>query len=367
MTQDELLYTLALTNTAGIGDVNAKKLLRHCGNAKAVFESKKTALSKISGIGHKVINALKNETLLREAEEEMKFIEKQGITTLYYTDMEYPVFLSQCFDAPVLLFAQGNIQLQNRRLLSIVGTRNMTAYGRRFLEEFIPKIKPFDPIIVSGLAYGVDVLAHKLAVQNGLQTIGVLAHGLDRVYPAAHKKTAREMCKNGGLMTDFWSGTNPDRENFVKRNRIVAGLSMATIVVESAEKGGSLITAEMANSYNRDVFALPGRNTDAYSRGCNQLIKINKAAMLTDAKDISYILGWEIAGKKDKTVQKQLFVELAEPEQKIYDYLLKEGKQHLDLIALHCNTPIFKLASTLLTLELKGVVKPLPGKYFEAV
>lgn len=367
MTQEELLYTLALTNTTGIGDVNAKKLLRHCGSAKAVFETKKTALSKISGIGQTVINALKNKPLFREAEKELAFIEKQQITTLHYKDKAYPVFLSQCFDAPVLLFVQGNIQLQNQRLLSIVGTRNMTSYGRRFLEEFIPKIKAFNPVIVSGLAYGVDVLAHKLAMENGLQTIAVLAHGLDRVYPAVHKKTANEMCKNGGLMTDFRSGTNPDRENFVRRNRIVAGLSMATLVVESAEKGGSLITAELANSYNRDVFALPGRNTDAYSRGCNQLIKINKAAMLTDAKDISYILGWEKENQKDKAIQKQLFMELAEPEQKIYDYLLKEGKQHLDLIALHCNTPIYKLASTLLNLELKGVVKPLPGKYFEAV
>ncbi|PID69321.1 MAG: DNA-protecting protein DprA [Flavobacteriales bacterium] len=367
MTQDALLYTLALTNTAGIGNINAKKLIRYCGSARAVFETKKTTLSKISGIGRKVIQSLNKKASLLAAEKELDFIESQKINTLFYKDKTYPIFLSQCFDAPVLLFTQGNIKLENQRLLSIVGTRNMTSYGRRFLEEFIPKIKRFNPIIVSGLAYGVDILSHKLAVENGLQTIAVLAHGLDRIYPAIHKKIAYEMCKNGGLITDFWSGTNPDRENFVKRNRIVAGLSMATLVVESAERGGSLITAEMANAYNRDVFALPGRIRDAYSRGCNKLIKTNKAAMLTDAKDISYILGWDEEKQKDKAIQKQLFVELVEPEQKIYDYLLKEGKQHLDLIALHCNTPIYQLASTLLNLELKGVVKPLPGKYFEAV
>ncbi len=228
-------------------------------------------------------------------------------------------------------------------------------------------VKAYNPVIISGLAYGVDIHAHKLALEHNLQTVGVLAHGLDRIYPAIHKKYADKMLKNGGLITDFWSGTNPDRENFVKRNRIVAGLSQATIVIESAEKGGSLITADIANSYNRDVFAVPGRITDAYSRGCNQLIKINKAAALTSAKDIAYILGWEKDDEKKKSIQQQLFVELNDTEKQVYNYLLKEGKQQLDVIALHCNLPIFKIATLLLTLELKGVIKPLPGKIFEAI
>ncbi|MEN8186688.1 MAG: DNA-processing protein DprA [Bacteroidota bacterium] len=368
MQKENLFYYLALQKASGVGDINAKKLIAHCGSAKAVFEEKNRNLEKISGIGTFVLKGLRNKSLLINAEQELNFIEDNHIKAFSFLDEDYPDKLKHCIDGPVLLFQKGNISLENQRIISIVGTRQMTNYGRSFLDEFIPKLKKYNPIIVSGLAYGVDIYTHRLAVKHNLQTIGILAHGLDAVYPKMHIKDVENMQRNGGLMSDFWSKTNPDRENFIKRNRIVAGLSEATIVVESKAKGGSLITADIANSYNRDVFALPGKITDKYSEGCNQLIKINKAAMLTSVKDLEYILNWEIADdKKPKTIQKQLFVELIEEEQLVYDFLLKEGKQSLDIIALHCKYPIQKAATLLFNLEMKGVTKPLPGKIFEAV
>lgn len=367
MKNQELLHLLALIKADGIGDVMAKKLIAHCGSATAVFSEKKEHISKIQGVGTSIIYALKDKTLFEKAAKEIEYMDKNNIQYSYFQDSNYPNYLKHCFDAPVLFFKKGNMDINNFKTISIVGTRQMTSYGKSVLEDLLLKLKPYNPIIISGLAYGVDIYAHKLALEHNLQTIGVLAHGLDRIYPATHKKQADDMLKNGGLISDFWSGTKPDRENFVKRNRIVAGLSQATIVIESAEKGGSLITADIANSYNRDVFAVPGRITDAYSRGCNQLIKINKAATLTSAKDVAYILGWEKDDKKKKAIQQQLFVELNDVEKQVYNYLLKEGKQQLDVIALHCNLPIFKIATLLLTLELKGVIKPLPGKIFEAI
>ena len=367
MKNEELLNLLALLCADGIGDVMAKKLIANCGSATAVFSEKSNHLTKIQGVGTSIIYALKDKTLFEKAAKEIEYMDKNNIQFSYFQDNDYPNYLKHCFDAPVLFFKKGNIDINSYKTISIVGTRQMTGYGKSVLEDLILKLKEYNPVIISGLAYGVDIHAHKLALEHNLQTIGVLAHGLDRIYPTLHKKYADNMLKNGGLITDFWSGTNPDRENFVKRNRIVAGLSQATIVIESAEKGGSLITADIANSYNRDVFAVPGRITDAYSRGCNQLIKINKAATLTSAKDVAYILGWEKDDAKKKAIQQQLFIELNATEKQVYNYLLKEGKQQLDVIALHCNLPIFKIATLLLTLELKGVIKPLPGKIFEAI
>ncbi len=367
MKNEELLYILALLNTEGIGDVMAKKLIAHFGSAEAIFSQKRQTLLKISGIGNSIISALKDKNSFTRAEQEIEFINENNINYFYFQDDDFPTYLNHCFDAPVLFFQKGNINLQNQRIISIVGTRQMTNYGKSVLEELFKGIKEYNPIIVSGLAYGVDVHAHKLALKYNLQTVAVLAHGLDRIYPAVHRKYATQIIENGGLITDFWSNTNPDRENFVKRNRIVAGLSQATIVIESAEKGGSLITADIANSYNRDVFAIPGRITDAYSRGCNQLIKTNRAAVLTSVKDLAYILNWEKDHKAKKSIQKQLFIELSTAEKEVYNYLLKEGKQQLDIISLHCNLPTFKAATLLLNLELKGVIKPLPGKIFEAV
>jgi DNA processing protein len=247
-----------------------------------------------------------------------------------------------------------------------VGTRQITSYGNEFCRKLIEDLAPLDPVIVSGFAYGVDIVAHQLAMEHNLQTIAVMAHGLNQIYPKTHKKYVAKIEQNGGFMTEFWSSSNPDKENFVRRNRIVAGMSEATIVIESADRGGSLITANMANDYNRDVFAVPGRVTDKYSQGCNNLIKTQKANLLTSAADLVYILNWDIQ-KELKPVQKQLFVTLDADEQKVYDYLLKTGKEVMDIIALRCEFPIYKISGMLLNMELKGVIRPLPGKLFEAI
>jgi DNA processing protein len=364
----DLLYYLILQSADGIGDINAKKLISRCGSAQAVIEEKSSNLEKIHGIGSYTIKDLKNKTLINNAERELDFINNNNIETLTFLDETYPKNLKHCVDGPILLFQKGKVNLEEKRIISIVGTRMITNYGKSFLEEFFSELQKYNPVIISGLAYGIDIFAHQQAIKYNLQSLAVLAHGLDTIYPKRHIKEVREMQGNGGLLTEYWSKTNPDRENFVKRNRIVAGLSEATIVIESASKGGSLITAGIANSYNRDVFAVPGRTSDEYSKGCNHLIKTNQAALINTVKDLAYLLNWDIQEEKHrKPIQKQLFVELDENEKTIYNFLLKEGKQNLDLIALNCNYPIHKTATLLLNLELKGVTKPLPGKLYEAV
>ena len=286
---------------------------------------------------------------------------------MYFLEADYPEKLKHCVDGPVVLFSSGNINLEGRKIISIVGTRQITSYGTDFCKKFIEDLAPLNPVIISGFAYGVDIVAHQAALDNNLQTIGVLAHGLNQIYPKAHKKYMAKMEENGGFMTEFWSTSNPDRENFLKRNRIIAGMAEATVVIESADKGGSLVTANLANDYNRDVFAVPGRITDKYSQGCNNLIKSQRANLLASAADMIYMLNWELEEKKHKPVQKQLFVSLEMDEQKIYDYLQKSGKELMDIIALECELPVYKISSLLLNMELKGVIRPLPGKLFEAI
>ena len=370
MDSTELLHILALLKIEGVGDIVAKKLITHCGSAQDVFNSKSQQLKSIDGIGSVLLHNLKDKNVFEKAEQELKYIQSENATVLYYQDANYPDRLKHCIDGPVLLFASGNINFENRKMISIVGTRQVTSYGMEFCKKLIEDLAVFNPIIVSGFAYGVDIVAHQAAMENNLQTIGVLAHGLNQIYPKTHKKYVAKMEENGGFLTEFWSNSNPDKENFVRRNRIVAGMSEATIVIESAEKGGSLITAMIANDYNRDVFAVPGRISDKYSQGCNNLIKTQRANLLTSAADLVYILNWEIlshAQNDNKVVQKQLFVALETEEQKVYDYLQKNGKQLLDIIALECDFPIFKISSILLNMELKGVIRPLPGKLFEAI
>ncbi|TXN37572.1 DNA-protecting protein DprA [Flagellimonas hymeniacidonis] len=368
MTEDEILAALRLQKIPNIGDVTAKKLISHCGSPKAVFEDKVQSLLKIEGVGQTILKGLHDTIHLEEAEAEYVFLLKEKVAFTYFMDEDYPKYLQHCIDGPILLFQSGNIDLKNKKIISVVGTRNITSYGNAFCEAFIEEILPLDPIIVSGFAYGVDITIQKAANEKGLQTIGCLAHGLNQVYPKPHKKYVSPIEKNGGFLTEFWSTSNPDRENFLKRNRIIAGMSEATIVIESAEKGGSLVTADIANGYNREVFAVPGRSTDKFSKGCNDLIKRQKAHILTSAAELVYLLGWELEEKEKKTaVQKQLFVELDETERIIYSYLQMNGKQLLDTVALECNLPIFKTASTLFNLEMKGVVRPLPGKLFEAI
>lgn len=367
MLHTELLHALALLKVEGIGDVVAKKLITHCGSAQAVFQSKKNALLAIDGVGEILYRKLQEKSVFQLAEKELLFVEKENIFLSYYQDSTYPERLKHCIDGPVVLFQSGNIDFQNRRMINIVGTRQITPYGTEFTKKLIADLAPLNPIIVSGFAYGVDIVAHQTAMENDLQTIGVLAHGLNQIYPKMHKKYMAKMEQNGGFMTEFWSTSNPDRENFIKRNRIVAGMCEATIVIESAEKGGSLITANIANDYNRDVFAVPGRVSDKFSQGCNNLIKTQRAHLLNSAADLIYILNWDLADKKVKPIQKQLFVSLTDEEQKIYDYLQNKEQEFMDVIALDCDFPIFKISSLLLNMELKGVIRPLPGKLFEAV
>ena len=368
MQENEIIAQLALLKVDGVGDIIAKKLLNHFQSAQNVFLSKPNQLASIDGIGPSLIKKLKNKSVFQLAEAEYRFINDNKIAVHSFKDATYPEKLKHCIDSPILLFSSGKIDFNNQRIISIVGTREVTNYGADFCKKLIEDLAPLNPIIVSGFAYGVDIVAHKVAMENNLQTIGVIAHGLNQVYPKTHKKHVAKMEENGGFMTDFWSTSNPEKENFVKRNRIVAGMSEATIVIESAEKGGSLITANLANDYNRDVFAVPGRISDKYSQGCNNLIKTQRAHLLSSAADLVYILNWELKQKEQaKTIQKQLFVSLEEEEQKIYDYLIKEGKQLLDSIALDCDLPIFKTASVLLNMELKSVIRPLPGKLFEVV
>jgi len=368
MLHNELFYTLALLKVEGIGDVVAKKLIKHCGSSAAVFQSSKKSLIAIDGIGEFLYKNLQEKAVFQLAEKELRFIEKEHISYSYFEDAIYPERLKHCVDGPTILFQSGTIDLQNKKLINIVGTRQITPYGIEFTKKLISDLAPLNPVVVSGFAYGVDIVAHQAAMQNNLQTVGVLAHGLNQIYPKSHKKYVSQMEQNGGFMTEFWSTSNPERENFIKRNRIVAGMCEATIVIESAEKGGSLITASIANDYNRDVFAVPGRISDKFSQGCNNLIKTQRAHLLNSAADLIYILNWDFVSKKEsKSIQKQLFVSLTEDEQKIYDYLVNKEKELMDIIALDCDFPIFKISSLLLNMELKGVIRPLPGKLFEAV
>ena len=366
MIDQDLFHLLALQQIEGIGDIMAKKLIAHCGNAEAVFKTKTSQIAAIDGIGSILLKNLKNKTVFEKAEQELQFIKSNEIKVSYFQDENYPDRLKHCIDGPVLLFTSGNIDLKNKKTISIVGTRQITSYGMEFCRKLIEDLAPLDPVIISGFAYGVDIFAHQLAMEHDLQTIGVVAHGLNQIYPKNHKKYVAKVEQNGGFMTEFWSSSNPEKENFVRRNRIVAGISEATIVIESADRGGSLITANIANDYNRDVFAVPGRTTDKYSQGCNNLIKTQKANVLTSAADLIYILNWDIESKA-KPVQKQLFVTLEDDEQKVYDYLLKNGKELMDIIALRCDFPIYKISGMLLNMELKGVIRPLPGKLFEAI
>ena len=367
MLEKELVALLTLQKAKGVGDIIAKKLIAHCGSAENVFAEKKSVLEKINGIGSITIKNLFDKENRIVAEREFDFIQKKKITSVSFQDENYPFRLKQCIDAPILLFQDGNINLENPRIISIVGTRKMTLYGRDFINQFIEELTPYNPIIVSGFAYGVDIAAQKAAIKNKLQTIGVLAHGLETIYPKTHKKYIHQVNENGGFYTEFWHDEEPLREHFLKRNRIVAGISEATIIVESAEKGGSLVTAEIANSYSREVFAVPGKTTDILSKGCNNLIKRNKAGILTNANDLIEMLNWDIDKEKYKSVQKQLFVDLDTEEQQVYDYLLNTGKMYMDSIALDNNIPVYRLATILFNMEMKGVVRPLQGKLFEVI
>lgn len=366
MTDSELLYALALQHIPNLGDNTAKKLIRHLGSAEAIIKEKPGNLLKIDGVGFHKIKDFDPITHLSAAEEELEFIRGNEIKTFYFQEKDYPEKLKHCIDGPLLIFARGNINLKDQRIISVVGTRKITTQGIAFCEKFIEDLALLNPVIVSGFAYGVDITAQKAAIEHNLQTIGCLAHGLNQIYPKVHEKFVKPVEENGGFFTDFWSTDIFDRNNFLKRNRIIAGLSEATVVIESAEKGGSLVTADIANSYNREVFAVPGRPTDKFSKGCNNLIKSQKAHLLNSAADLVYLLNWDLE-KAPKPVQKTLFVELEPDEKSIFSFLEEREKAQLDTIALNCGFPTFKTAGILLNLELKGVIRPLPGKLFELI
>ena len=361
---DSLKFKIALTLIPSIGDVLAKKLLAYCGDAEQVFKEKRSTLEKIPGIGMHYAQAIVNHRVFARAEEEMYFLHSHHIQPIFYQDSTYPKRLTHCEDSPVMLYFKGNMNLNSEKIISIVGTREATVYGKTICDKLIAELAAHRVLIVSGLAYGIDTYAHRAALDHHLSTICVLAHGLDKIYPSANKPIANKMLESGGWLSDFISGTKPDKENFPRRNRIVAGISDATIVVESKAKGGSLITAEIANSYNRDVFAFPGKIDDDCSVGCNNLIKQHKASLIQSAADVIYLLGWEKTAVANAPVQKQLFIEL-KPDEEVIVNLLKEKKQlPIDDICLLCKLPMSTVSSLLLKLEFSGLIKSLPGKVY---
>ena len=365
---EQLKYQIAITLIPGVGPVLARNLISYCGGVEAVFNEKEKNLLKIPVIGPVTAKAILKHTVFERAEQECMFISKHKIETLFFLDADYPQRLRNCTDAPLILYFKGDVDFNQPRVIAIVGTRNASEYGKETCEQLINDLSAMDIMVVSGLAYGIDICAHKAALKNNIATVGVLAHGLDRIYPGTHKSVADKMLDKGGLLTEYISETNPDKENFPSRNRIVAGISDAVIVVEAAHRGGALITAEIANNYNRDVFAFPGRVNDIYSQGCNRLIKTNKAALIESAADLVYILGWDIEKQKAKTTpQRKLFIELT-PDENVIIQLLNESTQlDVDTISSMSKMPLSKISMALLNLEFSGILKSLPGKRYQLI
>jgi len=366
--KDKRLYQIGLTMIPGIGDITARNILQVIGDEEEIFKSNRTSLLNKTRLSAKLIDEILNPEVLRKAEKELLFIEKNNISTYFINEDNYPNRLRECSDAPILLYYKGNIEFNTDKIISIVGTRQATSYGNNFCDSFLEDIASALPgaLIISGLAYGIDIQTHRCALKYNLPTIGVLAHGLDIIYPSVHRQTAKEMVANGGLLTEFPSEAQPDRYNFVKRNRIVAGMADAVIVVESDEKGGSLITAEIANSYCKDVFAVPGKITDKYSRGCNKLIASHKADLFKSTGYFLQQMGWDSQStvSKPEAKQQQLFIILTTEEQSIVDNLPNREGIHIDKLARELSIPVYQLFTTLLELEMKGVIKNLPGNLY---
>jgi DNA processing protein len=363
---NELLYQIALGFVPGIGPVLGKQLIQTIGSASDVMRAKQSTLQKIDGMGAIRAKAIADFEHFAWIEDEIKFIEKHQIQPLFFMDDAYPYRLKQCIDSPIILYYKGNANLNSTRIISIVGRRKNTEYGRRITEELIEKLKEHQPLIVSGLAIGIDIIAHKNSVVNQLPTVGVLAHGLDRIYPDNHRNTAKEMVENGGLLTEYISGTIPDKQNFPARNRIVAGMADATIVIETDIKGGSMITANLANGYNRDVFTYPGSVYSNASSGCHYLIKSLKANLITNADDVIDYLGWEIKTKKTKaSLQRTLFIEMEPNEKIIYDLLLKHNQLSIDEITNASKLTPSAIAGATLSLEMQNIIAMYPGKIYK--
>lgn len=366
MSEIPLKYKIALSIIPGIGDINAKKLVSYVGSVEGVFSESYRALVRIPGIGSSLAKCISDKSYLRIAEQEAEYVTKKNIKSYFYLDSDYPYRLKQCDDSPVLFYFMGNCDLNAPRILSVVGTRNATSKGREVCDKIISGLAIDNPdlVIVSGLAYGIDITAHKSALANNLATIGVLGHGFNTIYPSVHKPVAVSMLEKGGLITDFLSDEKPERNNFIKRNRIIAGISDATLVVESAAEGGALITADIANSYNRDVFAVPGRVDDQWSGGCNNLIKRNKAILVESHEDIEYFLEW-MPREKKAPVQQLLFTELTGEEKIIFEMLNKEGELNIDRISRETGIAVNKLSPLLLGMELAGLIRCYPGNLYQ--
>ncbi|MDR1092130.1 MAG: DNA-processing protein DprA [Prevotella sp.] len=363
---DKRLYQIALTMIAGVGDITARNILQAVGDEERIFKSGKKDLLHKTNLPAKIIEEILDPAILERAAEELEFVEKNSLKLYFISDKDYPGRLRECADAPVLFYFKGDTGFNAKKIISIVGTRKSTPYGNSFCDTFLQDISAIAPdtLIVSGLAYGIDIQAHRAALKHNLPTVGVLAHGLDIIYPSAHRQTAVEMVHHGGVLSEFRSKTEPDRFNFVRRNRIVAGICDAVIVVESDEKGGSLITAEIANSYCKDVFAVPGKMTDKYSRGCNKLIASHRADLFQSTGYFLQQMGWDEQSKKKKPRQQQLFVILSDDEQAIVDKLSAQDSLHIDLLARDLNLPAYRLFSLLLDMEMKGIIKNMPGNMY---
>ncbi len=360
----ERIYQIAVTLIPGIGDISGKRFVAYCGGAEAVFKETRKSLERISGIREVTLDALSHpEPILKRAAQEVDYLEKNGIQPLFYQDADYPRRLLQCDDSPMMLYYRGNANLNAARVVAIVGTRNVTDYGKGNCQQLVADLVDEGVLIVSGLAYGVDTIAHRSAVKEGVPTVGVLGNGLQQIYPAANKKLASEMLSNGGLLTECLSGTQPDRENFPRRNRIIAGMADAVIVVESALKGGSLITADIANSYSRDVFAFPGRVNDLYSQGCNYLIRTCRAHLIESVADLRYVMRWERPQPEER--QTTLFRAFTEEENKIMECFGAQQVVSLDDLIVNTGLSTTLLASLLLNLEFDGIVRALPGKRYQ--
>lgn len=357
---------LALWAVPGIGSLMSRRLIAYFGGIEQLFKLKSSELQKISGIGPQLADSIKKENYYEKADQMLAFAEKYRIDILTSFNDKYPVRLKQCEDGPLVLFVKGQPIKEELKYIAMVGTRSATTRGTAFCQELIEELKKknHEVCIVSGLAFGIDITAHRASLAQKIPTIGVLGHGFDTMYPASHRNTATEMLEQGCLVTEFFPGVFPDKNNFIRRNRIIAGLSDAVIVVESDVKGGALITAQLANSYNREVFAVPGRTNDKYSSGCNWLIKTNQANLLEKINDLEYQMGWD---EKPKVIQKQLFVELQPDEKVIYDFLLQQTEATIDIICRETGLAMPKVSALLLTMEFNGLVKSLPGKVYAKV
>ena len=367
MATHKTLYQIALTQIKGVGVALARSLMQAVGDEEMIFKESAKSLEKIPRISRRLIDEIRSTEVLRRAEEELNFAQKNNIGIHFFTSAHYPHRLTHCIDPPVLLYSKGNVDFNRKKVISIVGTRNVSNYGQEFCNKFIKELSEHFPdlLIVSGLAYGADICAHRASLKNGLSTVAVLAHGLDRIYPSVHRKTAIDMLENGALLTEFPSKTTPDKHNFVKRNRIVAGMADAVVVIESGEKGGSLITADIANSYFREVFALPGRTTDPMSVGCNNLIAHNKAVLLQNTAEFIQQMGWSKSAKPVQPKQRELFLNLTDEEEKIFNALNGNDGMQVNTLAIELNTPVAELFMTLLELEMKNIIQALPGGVYK--